>query len=131
MSRGQPALRSQPTMNKPVYQSGPFPIICEPVKLQAASMRRKKRSPLCKELTRMIEQTQPLLEQSGTSAQRATFLAHVAMRDAVRDHYVVAPATLSTCQMGISAAVETGDPHLIGATRFVMGYCFFLSGKFE
>src|SRR6266536_318819 len=83
------------------------------------------------EMTRMIEQTQPLLEQSGTSAQRATFLAHVAMRDAVRDHYVVAPATLSTCQVGISAAVETGDPHLIGATRFVLGYCFFLSGKFE
>jgi len=53
------------------------------------------------------------------------------MRDAVRDHYVVAPATLSTCQVGISAAVETGDPHLIGATRFVLGYCFFLSGKFE
>jgi DNA-binding SARP family transcriptional activator len=83
------------------------------------------------EMTRMIEQTQPLVEQYGTAAQRATFLVHVAMRDAVRDHYVVAPATLSTCQAGLGAALETGDPHLIGATRFVLGYCLFLSGKLD
>jgi tetratricopeptide (TPR) repeat protein len=83
------------------------------------------------EMTRLIEQTQPLLEQYGTAAQRATFLAHVAMRDAVRDHYVVAQASLSTCQGGLEAALETGDPHLIGATRFVLGYCFLLSGQFE
>lgn len=83
------------------------------------------------EMTQVIEQTQPLLEQYGTAAQRATFLAHVAMRDAVRDHYVVAPATLSTCQVGLEAALQTGDPHLIGATRFVLGYCLLLSGQFD
>jgi tetratricopeptide (TPR) repeat protein len=83
------------------------------------------------EMTRMIEQTQPLLEQYGTAAQRATFLAHVAMRDAVRDHYVVAPATLATCQVGLEASLETGNSHLIGATRFVLGYCFLLSGQFD
>ncbi len=82
-------------------------------------------------MTRLIEQTQPLLEQCGTAAQRATFFAQVAMRDAVRDHYVVAEASLATCQVGLSAALETGDPHLIGATRFVLGYCLFLSGQFE
>jgi len=74
---------------------------------------------------------QPLLEQYGTAAQRATFLVHVAMRDAVRDHYVVGRETLSTCQMGLEASLETGDPHLIGATRFVLGYCLFLSGQFD
>jgi predicted ATPase len=52
------------------------------------------------EMTGMIEQTQPLLEQYGTAAQRATFLVHVTLRDAVRDHYMVAPETLSRCQMG-------------------------------
>ena len=83
------------------------------------------------EMTRLIEQTQPLLEQCGTAAQRATFFAQVAMRDAVRDHYVVAEASLATCRVGLSAALETGDPHLIGATRFVLGYCLFLSGQFE
>ena len=83
------------------------------------------------EMTGMIEQMQPLLEQYGTAAQRATFLVHVAMRDAVRDHYVVARETLSTCQMGLEASLETSDPHLIGATRFVLGYCLFLSGQFD
>ncbi len=83
------------------------------------------------EMTRLIEQMQPLLEQYGTAAQRATFFAHVATRDAVRDHYVVAEASLSSCRAGLSAALETGDPHLIGATRFVLGYCLFLSGQFE
>jgi tetratricopeptide (TPR) repeat protein len=83
------------------------------------------------EMTRMIEQTQPLLEQYGTAAQRATFFMQVAMRDAVRDHYVVAPETLSTCQMGLDASLETGNPQLIGTTRFDLGYCFFLSGQFE
>lgn len=83
------------------------------------------------EMTRMIEHIQPLLEEHGTAAQRATFLAQVAMRDAVRDHYVVAPATLATCQRGLEASLETGDPHLIGTARFVLGYGFFLSDKFD
>lgn len=83
------------------------------------------------EMTRIIEQVQPLLAQYGTAAQRATFLAHVAMRDAVRDHYVVAEASLATCRVGLSCALETGDPYLIGATRFDLGYCLLLSGQFE
>ncbi len=83
------------------------------------------------EMTHLIEQTQPLMAQYGTAAQRATFLVHVAMRDAVRDHYVVAEASLAMCQVGLSSALETGDPHLIGATRFVLGYCLLLSGQFE
>jgi hypothetical protein len=83
------------------------------------------------EMTRMIEQMQPLLEQYGTAAQRATFFAHVAMRDAVRDRYVVATDTLATCQVGLEASLETGNPHLIGTARFVMGYCLLLSGKFD
>jgi tetratricopeptide (TPR) repeat protein len=82
-------------------------------------------------MTRIIEQTQPLLEQYGTAAQRATFFVHVAMRDAVRDHYVVAPETLSTCQRGLEASLETGNPHLIGTARFGLGYCLFLSGQFD
>ncbi len=83
------------------------------------------------EMTRLIEHMQPLLEEYGTAAQRATFFVQVAMRDAVRDHYGVAPETLSSCQVGLDASLETGNPHLIGTTRFVLGYCLFLSGKFD
>jgi predicted ATPase/DNA-binding SARP family transcriptional activator len=83
------------------------------------------------EMTRIIEQIQPLLEQYGTADQRANFFMQVAMRDAVRDHYVVAPATLSTCQAGLQASLETGNPHLIGTARFTLGYCLLLSGQFE
>jgi hypothetical protein len=32
---------------------------------------------------------------------------------------------------GLETALETGDPHLIGATRFVLGYCLFLSGQLD
>lgn len=83
------------------------------------------------EMTRLIEQTQPLLEQDGTSAQWAAFLAHVSLRDALRERYAVTPATLATCQMGLEASLESGDPHLISTTRFVLGYCLLLSGQFE
>lgn len=83
------------------------------------------------EMTGIIEHLQPLLEQYGTAAQRATFFAQVAMRDAVRDHYVVTEDSLSTSQEGLQAALSTGNPHLIGVTRFVLGYCLFLAGQFE
>ena len=83
------------------------------------------------EMTHIIEKMQPLLQEYGSAIQRATFFTHVAMRDAVRDHYVVVEASLSSCQMGLSASLQTGNLHLIGATRFVLGYCLFLAGRFE
>jgi tetratricopeptide (TPR) repeat protein len=83
------------------------------------------------EMTHIIDQIQPIMLEHGSAAQQATFFAHVAMRDAVRDNYVVAEATLSTCQKGLSAALQTGNPHLIGATRFILGYCLFLADQFE
>lgn len=83
------------------------------------------------EMTHSIKKTQPLLEQYGTATQRASFFVHVAMRDAVRDHYVVAPETLVTCRVGLDASLETSNPHLIGTARFGLGYCLLLSGQFE
>ncbi len=83
------------------------------------------------EMTRIIEQIQPLVEQHGTADQRANFFIQVAMRDAVRDRYVLAPATLATCHAGLQAGLETGNPHLIGTARFSLGYCLLLSGQFE
>ncbi|HET8842864.1 MAG TPA: hypothetical protein VFN35_15475, partial [Ktedonobacteraceae bacterium] len=84
-----------------------------------------------REMTTIIEQIQPLIEQSATAAQRATFFTHIALRDAVRDRYVVAAETLSACQKGLQAALSTDNPHVLGATHFVLGYCLFLSDQFE
>ncbi|MBE3559204.1 MAG: hypothetical protein IMW89_08270 [Ktedonobacteraceae bacterium] len=83
------------------------------------------------EMTRIIEQLQPFLEQHGSAAQRATFFMQIAMRDAVRDQYVVEAATVATCQRGLTASLETDNPHLIGSARFVLGYCLLLSDQFE
>jgi len=33
--------------------------------------------------------------------------------------------------VGLEAALETGNPRLIGATRFILGYCLFLSGRLD
>jgi tetratricopeptide (TPR) repeat protein len=81
------------------------------------------------EMTRLIEQMQPLLERDGTAAQRADFWVHVAWRDALRDHYVVSVATLAVCRSGLEAALETGSPTIIGPAHFGLGYCLLLSDK--
>ncbi|MDQ6662012.1 MAG: hypothetical protein M3Z24_13745, partial [Chloroflexota bacterium] len=86
------------------------------------------------EMTRIIEiieHAQPLLEQYGTAAQRADFFMHIAMRDAVRDHYIVSEETLSYCRIGLEVSLETGNPHLIGTARFGFGYCLLLSGNLD
>jgi DNA-binding SARP family transcriptional activator len=83
------------------------------------------------EMTRLIEQIQPLLEQEGTAAQRADFWVHVAWRDALRDHYVVSEATLVVCRRGLEAAQETHSPAVIGPAHFGLGYCLLLAGDVQ
>lgn len=81
------------------------------------------------EMTRLIEQMQPLLEREGTAAQRSDFWVHVAWRDALRDHYVISEATLAVCRSGLKAALETGSPTIIGPAHFGLGYCLLLSDR--
>jgi tetratricopeptide (TPR) repeat protein len=81
------------------------------------------------EMTRLIEQVQPILEQEGTAAQRADFWVHVAWRDALRDRYVVSEATLAVCRRGLEAAQETRSPTVIGPAHFGLGYCLLLSNR--
>lgn len=81
------------------------------------------------EMTRLIDETQPLLERKGTAAQRSDFWVHVAWRDALRDHYVVSEATLAVCHRGLEAALETRNPTILGSAHFGLGYCLLLSGK--
>lgn len=83
------------------------------------------------DMTRMIEPMWPLLEQEGTAAQRADFFAHVAMRDAVRDHYVVSEATIAVCRRGLAASLETENSTVIGTAHFSLGYCLLLAGEFQ
>jgi DNA-binding SARP family transcriptional activator len=83
------------------------------------------------EMTAIIEQVQPFIEQQATATQRTTFFTQIAMRDAVRDRYVCGAETRSACQTGLRAALKTGNPQLIGTTRFVLGYCLFLSDQLK
>lgn len=80
------------------------------------------------EMTRLIDETQPLLEREGTTAQRSDFWVHVAWRDALRDHYVISEATLAVCHRGLEAALETRNPTILGSAHFGLGYCLLLAG---
>ncbi|MDQ2713876.1 MAG: AAA family ATPase [Chloroflexota bacterium] len=83
------------------------------------------------EMTRVIKQARPAIEQHGTAAQRALLFRHMALRDIARADYVVSEETLARCRMALEASQESGQLHLLGSARFAFGYCLLLAGKLD
>jgi tetratricopeptide (TPR) repeat protein len=83
------------------------------------------------EMTRVIKKAQTAIEQYGTAAQRALFYRHIALRDVVRDHYVVSEETVDRCRMALETSKETGLLQLEGLATFGLGYCLLLCGNLD
>ncbi|GHO79594.1 hypothetical protein KSD_73650 [Ktedonobacter sp. SOSP1-85] len=82
------------------------------------------------DMTRTIERVQPLLQADGQVEQRIEFSGYIAMRDAIRDRYMVSNETVALCQQALTMSLDTENPRFIGTAHFNLGYSLFLCGEF-
>jgi DNA-binding SARP family transcriptional activator len=83
------------------------------------------------EMAHVIEKARPVIEQYGTSAQRAIFFHNVALSEAMQSHYVVLEETLSYSRKALEASLESGRLDLIGFVRFGLGVCLLWYGDLD
>ena len=73
------------------------------------------------EMTELIEQTQPVIEQHGTPAQRAAFFQSLYLVSIRRNRYLVSEETLGYAQMALAALQEGGTANEIAWVRLDLG----------
>jgi DNA-binding SARP family transcriptional activator/Tfp pilus assembly protein PilF len=83
------------------------------------------------ELTELIEKTRPIVEQYGTSVQRADFFQCMMSLCYRRDRYVVSEETLSYGRSALSTIQETGDELQIAWVQFELGFAYLWHGDLD
>jgi class 3 adenylate cyclase/tetratricopeptide (TPR) repeat protein len=83
------------------------------------------------ELDALATQTQPLVEQYGTSQQRANFFLQRANSAVRRDRYVIGEQTLHYSRKAVRASEEECDLLTLGWARFVLAGCLFFAGELD
>jgi len=83
------------------------------------------------EMTELVEKTRPIVEQYGTSAQRASFFLNLALMSARRDRYIVSEETLGYVRSALSASQEAGDVLQIAWIRFNLGFLSLWRGDLD
>jgi tetratricopeptide (TPR) repeat protein len=82
-------------------------------------------------MTSAIEKAQSVVEQYGTGEQRGRFSLAVCLRDVVRERYVVAEQTVSSCRYALAVVEQTGNRSLLGFAQFALGVCLLWSGHLD
>ena len=83
------------------------------------------------EMTEFVGKTRPIVEQYGTSAQRAEFFMSIMDLFFRRDRYVVSEETLSYARSALSISQETGDELLIAWMQFNLGFAYLWRGDLD
>ena len=83
------------------------------------------------EMTEFVGKTRPIVEQYGTSAQRAEFFMSIMDLFFRRDRYVVSEETLSYARSALSTSQETGDELLIAWMQFNLGFAYLWRGDLD
>jgi tetratricopeptide (TPR) repeat protein len=83
------------------------------------------------ELTELVEKTRPVVEQYGTSVQRAEFFLDLFKMNLRLDRYVVSDESLGYALSALSASQETSDELLIAWIRFNLGFAYLWRGDLD
>ena len=83
------------------------------------------------EMTEFVEKTRPIVEQYGTSAQRAEFFMSILDLCFRRDRYVISEETLSYARSALSTSQETGDELLIAWMQYNLGFAYLWRGEMD
>jgi DNA-binding SARP family transcriptional activator len=83
------------------------------------------------EITELVEKTRPVVERSGTRAQRATFFQNVYLMSLRRDRGVVPEETLGYARSALAARQEAGSATEIAFARFQLGFAYLFYGDLD
>jgi DNA-binding SARP family transcriptional activator len=83
------------------------------------------------EMTSVIEQAQPIVQQHGTAEQRSQFSLAVVVRDVARDRYLVSEQTVSSCRAALATIQQTGNKWWVGFAHFSLGVCLLWSDHLD
>ena len=84
-----------------------------------------------REIARLVEQTQPILQQYGTPALRCYFYDSLISVDERRNRYVISNDVLGHARAWLAAAQESGELRLIGEGHFQLGFCLLVHDDFD
>ncbi len=82
------------------------------------------------EITELVEKTRPVVERSGTQAQRATFFQNMYLMSLWRDRCVV-PETLGYARSALAGRQESGSATEIAFARFQLGFAYLFYGDLD
>jgi DNA-binding SARP family transcriptional activator len=83
------------------------------------------------EITELVEKTRPVVERSGTRAQRATFFQNLYLMSLRRDRCVVLEETLGYARSALAARQEAGSTTEIAWARFHLGFAYLFYGDLD
>ena len=84
-----------------------------------------------REIARLVEQTQPVLQQYGTPTLRFYFYDSLISVDERRNRYVISDDVLGYAQAMLAAAQESGELRLMGEGHFQLGFCLLVHDDFN
>jgi len=84
-----------------------------------------------REIARLVEQTQPVLQQYGTPVLRFYFYDSLISVDERRNRYVISEDVLGYARAMLAAAQESGELRLIGEGHFQLGFCRLVHDDFD
>ena len=84
-----------------------------------------------REIARLVEQTQPVLQQYGTPTLRFYFYDSLISVDERRNRYVISDDVLGYAQAMLAAAQESGELRLMGEGHFQLGFCLLVHDDFD
>jgi DNA-binding SARP family transcriptional activator len=82
------------------------------------------------EITELVEKTRPVVERSGTQAQRATFFQNLYMMSIRRDRGVL-EESLGYARSALAARQESGSATEIALARFFLGFAYLFYGDLD
>jgi DNA-binding SARP family transcriptional activator/tetratricopeptide (TPR) repeat protein len=83
------------------------------------------------DMTVAIEKARPMIEQYGTGEQRGFFSYVVAMRNLIRDRFVIAERALGGWRAALVAARQRGEKSQIGGVQFSLGVALLWAGELD
>ncbi len=96
------------------------------IKIQLDRMQSHYWQGQWRELARLVEQTQPILQQYGTPALRFYFYDSLISVDERRNRYLISDDALRNARAMVAAAQASGEMRLIGEGHFQLGFCLLI-----
>ena len=83
------------------------------------------------EMTDLMEEIRPIINQYGTATQRTTFFNNLALLGYRREHYSLSEDTVTYSLAALSACYESNNLGVISWTHFLLGFSYLWANRLD